>query len=159
MLLRLYNQSRSFLDIIEAVDPEIETELANGDKTLSFTYRGKQSDILNEYYVQTQTDRYVVKEVRPGNEKTDYTCKLDLEDLEEKVFYQFTAVDQTISQVAALALNGTGWTVDVDEDIADKERSVQQFKKTPYEIIMKIRDAFMCVICFDNLNKIIDFAE
>ena len=113
MLLRLYNQSRSFLDIIEAVDPEIETELANGDKTLSFTYRGKQSDILNEYYVQTQTDRYVVKEVRPGNEKTDYTCKLDLEDLEEKVFYQFTAVDQTISQVAALALNGTGWTVDV----------------------------------------------
>ena len=159
MLLKLYDQTKTFLRIIDVADACAESELANGDKTLTFSYRGKQTDILNEYYVETQTDRYVVKEVRPDIDRTMYTCKLDLEDLEAAIFYRYTAVDKTIAEAAAPILEGTGWTVSVDEDLAEKERSVQQFKKTAYEIIMKIRDAFMCEVRFDTLNKVVYFAD
>ena len=70
-MLKIYDSGGSFLrSISEYKDLKIESELSTGDKTLSFVYRGKQTDILNEYYVQTQTDRYVVKEVRPLSRKS-----------------------------------------------------------------------------------------
>ena len=40
-----------------------------------------------------------------------------------------------------------------------KFRSVQQFKKTPLEILFKIRDAWMCEIQFDSKKKIVKFAD
>ena len=54
---------------------------------------------------------------------------------------------------------GTGWTCSVGSSISGKVRSVQQFNKTPFEILLKIRDAFMCEIKFDSKNKVVSFAE
>ena len=156
-MLKIYDSGGNFLrSISEYKDLKIESELSTGDKTLSFVYRGKQTDILNEYYVQTQTDRYVVKEVQPEQGQVSYVCRLDLEDLEASMFAQFTAVNKTASEAASLALAGTGWRVSTN---IVKIRSVQTFKKTPYEILLKIRDAFMCELRFDTLEKVVYFAE
>lgn len=156
-MLKLYDSNKNFLkNISNYKDPRIESELANGDKTLSFTYRGKPPDIENEMYIQTETDRYVVKEVRPADHATEYVCKLDLEELEASMFQQFTAKDQTAKDAADLAVAGTQWIV---VSSMTKRRSVQQFKKTPYDILIKIRDAFMCEIRFDNLNQVVYLEE
>lgn len=156
-MLKLYDSNKNFLkNISNYKDLRIESELANGDKTLSFTYRGKPPDIENEMYIQTETDRYVVKEVRPTDHATEYVCKLDLEELEASMFQQFTAKDQTAKDAADLAVAGTQWIV---VSSMTKRRSVQQFKKTPYDILMKIRDAFMCEIRFDNLNQVVYLEE
>ena len=156
-MLKLYDSNKNFLkNISNYKDLRIESELANGDKTLSFTYRGKPPDIENEMYIQTETDRYVVKEVRPADHATEYVCKLDLEELEASMFQQFTAKDQTAKDAADLAVAGTQWIV---VSSMTKRRSVQQFKKTPYDILMKIRDAFMCEIRFDNLNQVVYLEE
>lgn len=156
-MLKLYDSNKNFLkNISNYKDLRIESELANGDKTLSFTYRGKPPDIENEMYIQTETDRYVVKEVQPADHATEYVCKLDLEELEASMFQQFTAKDQTAKDAADLAVAGTHWIV---VSSMTKRRSVQQFKKTPYDILMKIRDAFMCEIRFDNLNQVVYLEE
>lgn len=159
-MLKLLNSSKTFLrHITEYTDLKIESELENGDKTLSFSIRGKPTGIQNEQYICTQTDRYVVKEVEPDSEKTSYVCKLDLEALEATMIQKLTAANKTIAQAAAIALSGTGWTVSIGDSIASKQRSVQQFKKTPLDCLYKIRDAFMCEIRFDSLNQTVYFAE
>ena len=156
-MIKIYDTSKTFIKNLSAYkDLSIESVLENGDKTLSFTYLGKQTDILNEYYIETEEDQYVVKEVKPRKQGTGYVCKLNLEELEASIVPTFTASDATASQAAALALVGTGWLV---ESSLDKQRNVQQFKKTPLELLYKIRDAFMCEIWFDTRNKVVHFEE
>ena len=156
-MLKIYDTNKHYLKTISNYTGlEITEELANGDKTLKFTYRGKQTDILNEFYIRTQTDEYVVKEVTPEDDGTDYVCMLNLEELEADMLKTFTATNQTVQAAAALALVGTGWLVSTT---ITKQRSVQQFKKTPLELLYKIRDAFMAEIWFDTLNKVVHFDE
>ena len=161
-MFKLYNAEKQFIrNVSDIAYTELKKEsmLSNGDKQLSFQYFGKYTDILPEYYVETEDDRYVVKEVRPQLSAVEYVCKLDLEALEAFTVPQFTAKDKTIFLAANQALLSTGWTCSVDQGIASKVRSVQQFNKTPYELLLKIRDAFMCEISFDSINKVVSFAE
>ena len=152
-MLRIYDTSRTFVrELADYTDLCIESELANGDKTLTFKTRLKPTEILNEYYVETDTDWYVVKEVKPSETGTEYVAKLDLEDLEANVIPTYAAVNATATEAATAAVTGTGWTV---SSTMSKIRSVAQYKKTPYEILMKIRDAFMCEIWFDTQNKVV----
>lgn len=156
-MLKIYDTSRTFLrELSNHKDLSVTEELSNGDETLEFTYRGKPSDIQNEMYVESGDQRYVVKETRPGDHDTSYVCKLDLEALEAKMFLQFTSTNHTAAETAALALAGTGWTV---SSSMIKKRSVQQYKKMPYEILLKIRDAFMCEIRFDSINQVVYLEE
>ena len=156
-MIKIYDTNKTFLKSLSAYkDLSIESVLENGDKTLSFTYLGKQSDILNEYYIETEDDLYVVKEVKPKSDSTGYVCKLNLEELEATVVSTFTASEATPAEAAALALAGTGWLV---ESSINKERNVQQFKKTPLELLYKIRDAFMCEIWFDTKSQVVHLDE
>ena len=157
-MLKLYNASGTFVTMIPDTDyrdAAVTATLTDGDKQLEFVYCGDPRSIRNEYYIETDSDRYVVKEVHPADRATRYVCKLDLEDLEQTVFQQFTAANKTVTQAAALALVGTGWTVSTT---MTKKRSVQTYKKTPLEILYKICDAFMCELKFDNVNKVVTFA-
>ena len=161
-MLKYFDQSGDFVRMIseiEYTDLQIVRTLSNGDKTLSFTYRGKYTDMSLEGYIETDSDIYVIKEIMPKSGAADYKCQLDIEPLEAGTIRQFTAKDKTIQQAANAALIGTGWTCSVDSGIATKVRSVQQFNKTPFEILLKIRDAFMCEVKFDSKNKVVSFAE
>lgn len=156
-MLKHYNLNKQYVEnIYNYTDDSVVSELSTGDKTLTFTVRGK-SDIQCEEYIQTEDQRYVVKEIQPGNDDTvEYTCQLDLEPLEGSVFEIFTAADKTVTQAANLALAGTGWRVSTS---LTKKRNVQCMKKTPLEVLYLIRDAFMCEIRFDSINKIVYYAE
>ena len=156
-MLKHFNLNKQYVrNIYDYTDDSIVSELSTGDKTLTFTLRGK-SDIQCEEYIQTEDQRYVVKEIQPGNDDTvEYTCQLDLEPLEGSVFEVFTAADKTVTQAANLALAGTGWRVSTS---LTKKRNVQCMKKTPLEVLYLIRDAFMCEIRFDSINKIVYYAE
>lgn len=158
-MLRLYNTAKVFVSyLMNYEDLNIETDLKTADKTLSFTYLSP-GVLQNEYYIETESDRFVVKELHPGVEGTDVVCQLDLEALEADVIDKFTAENTTIQLMANAALAGTGWTAVVDEDVASKIRSVQTFNARPRQIIEKIRDAFMCEFYYDTINKIVYFLE
>ena len=159
-MLKLYSSGKEFAGYLtEYKNLCIESDLSSGDKSLSFEYLGNPADIANEEYIETKTDRYVVKEITPGVNGTQVRCQLDLEALEAGMFQQFTAKDKTCAQAAALALVNTGWRVSVAEDLAAKIRSVQTFRATPLTCLGKIRDAFMCELRFDSLQQIVYFAS
>ena len=156
-MFKLYDKNKTFLRMVGGYkDMCIESELSNGDKTLTFTTHGKQTEIQNEYYIETDDDWFVVKEVKPTDSGAEYVAKLNLEELEANMIPSFSARNVTAAQAAQAAVQGTGWTV---QSSLTKIRSVQQFKKTPYDLLMKIRDAFMCEIWFDTKSQIIHLEE
>lgn len=158
-MLKIYDSGKKALGCITKYkDLEIESELSTGDKTLSFTYLArKPKDIQNEYYIETQNDRYVVKETGLSTDGfPQFQCQLDLEDLERDVFEVFSASERSLTDAAELALEGTGWTVDTD---IVKKRSVATMKATPLTVLGKIRDAWMCEMQFDTKKKTVRFRE
>lgn len=84
-MLRIYDKSHTAIGYIkEYKDLKIESVLSTGDKTLSFTYMGK-NNIEPEDYIQTQKDEYVVKEKSYSSDGfPQYVAVLNLEELEGK---------------------------------------------------------------------------
>ena len=158
-MLKVYDQNKNLTGYITKIkDLCIESDLSSGDKTLSFEYCAKKGkEVKNEYYIETKTDRYVVKDVDLSSDGyPSYQCQLDLEDLESCMHEKFSATNSTLTDVARLALAGTGWTVETD---IDKKRSVSAMKATPFTILGRIRDAWMCEMKFDTKKKVVHFRE
>lgn len=155
-MLRLLNKAKQFAgELTNYKDATAESELQTGDGTLSFYYMGTD-EIPNEYYVETDAARYVVKEAEPDEGGCRYHAQLDLEELQGVVYKRFTSRGGLLADAAASALAGTGWTVSTD---ITSRRNVQKFKVTPLEIVFAIRDAWMCEVSFDNLNRIVTFRD
>lgn len=160
-IYRIYDRDFNVIEKVlvygqDFVENHIEYDLQEADSTLTFECMGGAvpEEIEVEGYIETEDQIYVIKEISG----TAVTCRLNLEDLEAYSIEQFTASNQSIVPTAEAAITGTGWTV---QSIVDgtKFRSVQQFKKTPLEILFKIRDAWMCEIQFDSKKKIVKFAD
>ena len=90
-MLKIYNKSHRATGYIKAYkDLKIESVTATGDKTLSFTYLGRKT-IEPEYYIQTQTDEYVIKEKSHSTDGLpQYVAILNLEELEGKAWSSFS---------------------------------------------------------------------
>ena len=158
-MIKLLNLNKTVVRYLPKYrDLSVTEELKTGDQTLTFTLlEHNPSDIANEWYIETADARYVIKETeKTMDDYPSYTCQLDLEDLEQTMFEQFTAANKTAAQAAALAIAGTGWTV---TSTMTKKRSVQSFKLTPLQALGKIRDAFMCDLWFDSLNRVVHLEE
>lgn len=160
-IYKLYDRNYDLLDKllvygIDFKDNHVEDSLPDADSTLTFECLGGfvPEEIEVEGYVETEEQIYVIKEISG----TTVTCKLDLEELEAYVIDMFTAAQQPIVTAAEAVLDRTGWTIESTIE-GDKIRSVQQFKKTPFELLIKIRDAWMCEIWFDTKRKIVHFAD
>lgn len=157
-MLKVYDQNKKFIKNISAYkDLCIESELETGERTLSFQYCRKKTWLQNEYYIETEKDWYVVKEIEKGSGiNPKITCQLNLEELESCTYDSFTAEKVTLTDAARLALTGTGWLVETD---IEKQRSVAAIRATPLEILQKIRDAWMCEISFDTKRQCVKFSE
>lgn len=161
MLLKLYDQDKKALGYIkDHKDLKIESELSSGDKKLSFTLTKKcDIHIEEEYYIETKTDRYVVKESSlSSTNSVDYVATLDLEALEEPI-EKYVATDATLQEAADMALIGSGWRAEVDESLSEKRRNANMVNTTKLTVLKKIKAAFFCEIEFDSLNQIVKFKE
>ena len=139
-------------------DLKKESELSTGDKTLSFTYLAKTHDIREEYYIQDETDEYVVKEVNLSSDGfPQIVAKLNLEELEGNPWEKFTVTDSTIEEAARLAITGTGWRV--GECTVTKRRSAGILNADTLTVIDKLCTVFMCERIYDTKNKTVSFYE
>lgn len=92
----------------------IERVLELDDKTLSFSvpYRNIRDSLELEGYIETKTDRFVVREMKKSTDGyVNVVAQLDMEDLEGKAFRVFKTTEQTIQAALQLAFAGTGWTI------------------------------------------------
>lgn len=160
-MLKIYDQNYKYVGTIsEYTDLCIEKKLEDGDKTLSFTLGSNDlSDLKNEYYIETEEDIFVVKNIDISSSGLpDIDCQLNLEELESYEHESFSAVNQKLIDAARLAVVSTGWTIETDVS-GTKLRSVATLKATPYDVLLKIKDAWMCEIQFDSKNKVVKFSD
>lgn len=138
----------------------IESELQSGDKTLCFSYPKKikyHSDIVEECYIDTKENQYIVKEKNVGSEYTSFKCILNLEDLEGQPFERYASEEQTIDKALALALAGTSWIV--GNCNLKKRRTVRISNCSSLDILKEIKKIYRCDLVFNTLTKTIDVYE
>lgn len=138
----------------------IESVLESGDKTLSFYYpkKGKYYDeIVEEVYIRTKKDEFVVKARELDEDYTKFECSLNLEELEGNIFDRFESVEQTITSALNLAVVGTGWTV--KDNTLKKRRTVRCTNKSSLEIVREIKKVYRVDIVFNTLGKQIEVCE
>ncbi|MDH2461409.1 phage tail spike protein [Clostridium perfringens] len=138
----------------------IESVLESGDKTLSFYYpkKGKYYDeIVEEAYIRTKKDEFVVKARELDEDYTKFECSLNLEELEGNIFDRFESVEQTITNALNLAIVGTGWTV--KNNTLKKRRTVRCTNKSSLEIVREIKKVYRVDIVFNTLGKQIEVYE
>lgn len=138
----------------------IESVLESGDKTLTFYYpkKGKYYDeIVEEGYIITKKDEFVVKARELDDDYTKFECSLNLEELEGTIFDRFESVEQTITSALNLAIVGTGWTV--KDNTLKKRRTIRCTNKSSLEIVREIKKVYRVDIVFNTLKKQIEVYE
>ena len=134
----------------------IEGVLELDDRTLSFSapYRNIRNAIVNEGYIETKDDRFVVKELEKNTDGTaTVVAQLDLESLEGKVFREFRSEEQTIRAALQLAFAGTGWTIGVCD--VNKKRTISMSNVSALEVLKQALKTYRVEIKVDSKSQII----
>nr|WP_278336346.1 phage tail spike protein [Clostridium disporicum] len=158
-MLQLYGLTKNKLQGLKQYkDYCIESELSTGDKTLSFLYPLNLSkEIKEEGYIRNKTDEFVIKEVSTQGNWKSIKAKLNVEDLEGKVFELFDTTNETITDCINLALAGTGWIVGTCD--VTRRRTVRKTNSSSWDIIQEARKVYRCELEFDTLNKKVNIYE
>lgn len=157
--MQLFGPDKNKLELLKNYkDYCIESVLSTGDETLSILHPAHLSkNIVEEGYIQNKTNEYVIKEiVTQGNWKR-VKAKLNVEDLEGKVFESFETVAETITDCINLALAGTGWTVGTCN--VTKRRTVRKTNSSSWDIIQEAKKVYRCELEFETLKKKINIYE
>lgn len=134
----------------------IESVLELDDRTLSFSapYRNIRNAVVNEGYIETRTDRYVVKEIEKNTEGTaKVVAQLNLESLEGKVFREFRSEEQTIKSALQLAFAGTGWAIGVCE--VNKKRTLSMSNVSALDVLKQALKTYRAEIKVNSKFQII----
>ena len=137
----------------------ITKRLQFDDKTLEFNALiGDIADLENEGYIETETDRFVVKEIRPSSDGTaDVLAQLDLETLEGNTFLRFETVEKTLSEAMAVAFAGTGWTVGECE--ITKRRTLRKENCTSLDMLKQALSVYRCECKINSKQMTVSFYE
>lgn len=158
-MIKLFNQKHEAIGyLVHYKDCKIESEVATGDKTLSFTYLDQDRPLENEMYVQMQGDEYVIKEVPCAADSfSEIVAVLNLEELQGKMWQSFSVTGNTIEEAASTALAGTGWRIGVCD--VTKKRNAGMLQVSSLGVIQNLCKAFLCEPVFDTINKTVSFYE
>lgn len=160
-LLQLYDKNKNKkAGLTEYKDLCIESVLTTGDKKLSFSYSKEAKyydEIVEEGYIRTKKDEFVIKARDVGVDYTRFDCVLNLETLEANIFDRFESVEQTITNALNLAIVGTGWTVKANT--LKKKRTVRCTNKNALEIVQEIKKTYRVDIVFNTLKREIEVYE
>ena len=161
MFLQLYDKNHNKIaGLAVAKAATVESVLSTGDGTLSFLYPLKEAaQLVNEAYIRTKTDEYIIKEVQPDS--SDLWCSvkatLNVEDLEGICWPRFESVEQTIDDCLKLAIASTGWAI--GSCTVTRRRTIRKTECSGWDIIQQARKTYRCEIWFDTIEKKIHIAE
>lgn len=160
-MLQFYDKDKNKIAaLVDYEDLCIESVLESGDKTLSFSYSlfSKFHDAIEEEtYIRTKRHEYVVKtkSANSKDNKTIFTCKLNVEELEGNIFDRFETVEKNIIDFLNQAIVSTGWTINVDNCSNRKKRTIRMTNCSSWTIIQKAKKLYGIELKFDTLNKVI----
>lgn len=126
----------------------------DGEEVLSFSYPqsdSKYESIKEECYVRTKDNEYIIKELNVDDDRTEFICKINVENIKGNPFSHFETVEQTCTDAVNLALAGTGWTIGSCD--VTKKRTVRKANCSSYDVLQEIRNIYRCDFKFDSINK------
>ena len=159
-MLKILDKTKNIIKGLDRYeDLKIEKKLGLDDRSLGLTVLlDDLNGIVNEGYIETEDDRYVVKEVSPSsNGKATVFCQLDLEALEGKTFLKFESVEQKLADAMALVFAGTGWTVGTCT--ITKRRTLRKEKCTALDMVKQALSMYRCECVIHSKEQTIDFLE
>lgn len=156
-MLKIFDKDHNAIGhIVKYKDCKIESDVATGDKTLSFTYLAKHHALTNEMYIRSKEDEYVIKEVPAvSGVFPKIVAILNLEDLQKDMWQTFSVTDTTIDAAVMTVLAGTGWTIGYCD--VTKKRNAGMMQVSTLDVIQKLCTAFMCDPVFDTIGKKVSF--
>lgn len=161
MILKIYDMNKNPLGFVRKIsDLKIESDLDSADKNMSFSYLARTHDIKNEFYIRDETNEYVVKTVNQKDDGTqEITAVMNVEELEGTPVPTFYAKDQSLETAAELILEGTGWSVEIQESLSAKVRTLNMSGTNVYQILKNLAVAYFCEVWFDTLKKVVHYVE
>ena len=159
-MLKIFNKLHSAVGhLSDYKDLKVESTVADGDKMLSFTLLDKNADLQCEYYIRTETDEYIVKEIDSDSDGNfQVVAALNLEELEQEQFQTFVlSTEVTIAVAAGTAIQWTGYTVATSD--VTKLRKAGMVMCNARQVITNLCIAFMCEPVYDTINKTISFYQ
>lgn len=160
-MLRILDKNKAPVKGLRAYkDLCVERVLELDDKTLSFSapYRNIRGSLELEGYIETRTDRFVVREMKKSTDGyVNVVAQLDMEDLEGKAFRVFKTTEQTIQAALQLAFAGTGWTI--KESHITKKRTLSLSNVSAMEILKQALKTYRAEITVDSKARTISIFE
>lgn len=159
-MLRILNKDKQTICGLDRYQQlRVTKRLQFDDKTLEFTALiGDIADLENEGYIETETDRFVIKEIKPSSNGTaDVLAQLDVETLEGKTFIRFETVEKTLSEAMAIVFAGTGWTVGTCE--ITKRRTLRKENCTAFDMLKQALSVYRCECKIDTKEMTVSFYE
>lgn len=159
-MLRILNKDKQAICGLDRYQQlRITKRLQFDDKTLEFTALiADIADFENEGYIETETDRFVIKEIKPSSNGTaDVLAQLDVETLEGKTFIRFETVEKTLSEAMAIVFAGTGWTVGTCE--ITKRRTLRKENCTAFDMLKQALSVYRCECKIDSKAMTVSFYE
>lgn len=155
----LYNSAHERIEFLPYFkDRNIVSVLSTGDKTLTFFYPNEKSkNIIEEAYIRTKKDEYVIKQTKTSGDYLEVTATLNVEELEGKTFEDYKTTYATITETLNKMLEGTGWSVGYCE--VTKKRTVTGQLKNVWELSQSCIDTYLCELEYDTINKKINVYE
>lgn len=156
-MLKIYNQNKVFSRLLEdCISPRIDREAGVTDM-LQFDVPLELGDFIKEEgYAESEVyGMFVIKEKNLNGRTYQIIAKYDLEDL-HGIIPAKAYVTQTIAEMMADLLSGTGWTVSTSVTI---QRTVTGLEQDRRKYITKIADTFGVEIRYDNVAKVIYMEE
>ena len=160
-MLHLFDVNhKKIAGLVNYKDLNIEREI-NALPILSFLYPVNDKKfplILEECYIRTKENEYVVKEINYSDENyNQYVCKVNVEELQGNLIDHFDVENNTCENCIKLALSSTSWTLGTCEVI--KKRTVRKNNSSVYDVLQEIQSAYKCEITYDAINKKINVYE
>lgn len=156
-MLILYDINHTKIDgLTNYKDLKLDQEI-NVEDTLSFLFPNndpKHNLLLEECYIRTIENEYVIKEVNYSDDNwTEYICKINIEGLKGKAVDRFETIAQTCTDALNLLLVSTGWTIGTCN--VTRLRTVRKNNCSAYEVLKEFQSIYKCEIRFDSINYLV----
>ena len=157
-MLTVFNREKEKVAILsELKDYVIRRKIKQGYVALAFSLYTEDANskiIEDEFYIHTETENFIVKSISKQKTVNRYSCELNLEDLQNKMWADgFDNSKSDAITTAQLAIAGTGWSVWAQDDLDMTERRLKTDGMDALNVIYKIIEKYGLEVQFKTREK------
>ena len=157
-MLTVFNREKQKVAILSDLkDYVVRRKIKQGYVALAFSLYTEDANskiIEDEFYVRTETENFIVKSISKQKTVNRYSCELNLEDLQNKMWADgFDNSKSDAVATAKLAIAGTGWTVWAQDGLDMTKRRLKTEGMDALNVIYKIVEKYGLEVQFKTKEK------